>query len=334
MKVAFMQKSFTVFICLIIGVSTLWAGEQHSKNEQEQMALELLNRGVSISKTKDAASAVVDWTIVIEMKNISVKTRALALVDRGIILAESGNSDGAISDFTTIIEMKDVPLELKAKALCNRAKTRDDGPGILADCAAVIEMTNLPKNEYINGLPPEEIMMAKQWKKMVEVVLGQVPGEITAATAIIDASDTTREAKAKALFDRAVCKRQLGDMSGAIGDWTAAIEVKGIISSLKANALNFRAKAKGREGDTKGAVGDLTTVIEMADVPSEQKILALFNRGLIKSRTDDLDGAMADFTTIVKMKDVDTKVKDNSLFHYAILAHRRLENGLPREKKD
>jgi hypothetical protein len=320
-----MKRSYTVLISLAIGVVALLdsgiGGQSTNDSKDREVSLDasrekakaLVDSGVAKHNAKDTAGAIADWTVVIRMPNAPSELKATALVNRGISMAAAGDKVSAILDLTVVVEMKDVPPKLKAKALFNRAQNRDDGPGIIADCNAVITMKDLPaENEYIRGLASSEKMTAKTFLEMMTRYMDALPAHIATSTATINRKDALPVERAEALDRRGCLRWAMGDSQSAVADWTAVIEMEDAAPKPKADALIERGTAKHKSGDLKGAIGDYTAVIGMNDVPPDLKAAAFLKRGSAKRAAGDSTGATTDYTAIIDMKDATAKLRDQA----------------------
>jgi tetratricopeptide (TPR) repeat protein len=117
------------------------------------MALSI--RGITYSQLGDSASAIVDFSAVIEMAEAPVDLKAMALVYRGITYGQLGDSARAMADYSAVIELADAHFDPKALALVIRGVTYGqlgDSAKAMADFSAVIEMTDAPVDLKVDAM--------------------------------------------------------------------------------------------------------------------------------------------------------------------------------------
>lgn len=218
-----------------------------------------------------------------------------ALINRGFAKGQLGDILGEIADCTAVIELEDAPKELVARALVNRGVAKgklSDAQGAITDCTAVIEM---------EGAPKEAVASAFLNRGVAKNELSDTQGAISDFTVVIKLSGAPKEQVADALCNRGFAKGQLGDMQGRISDCTTVIEMEGAPKEKVGRALVSRGVAKGKLSDTQGAISDYTAVIEMMGVSNEKLAWALFNRGLTFLHRDEASAAIADWLKVIDL---------------------------------
>lgn len=153
----------------------------------------------------------------------------------------------------------------------------------------------------LDGAPREHVATALVNRGVVRGQQGDAAGEITDYTAVVELHAAPHEQVAQALFNRGVARGRQSDVAGEIRDYTAVVELHAAPREQVAQALVNRGVARGEQGDVAGAIVDYTAVVELEAAPNEQIAQALFNRGFARGQQGDAAGAIADYTAVIEL---------------------------------
>jgi tetratricopeptide (TPR) repeat protein len=213
-------------------------------------ALARLSRGVKYREQGDFESALLDFSAIIAMDEVTVDQRALAVGIRGLTYAMQGDIERALSDYSAIIAMTDLPVVQRAGALSFRGGLYDEQGYIeraLSDYSAVIAMTDAPMELRAKALFNRGVMNGKQ---------GYIERALSDYSAVVEIPDTPMELRAKALFNRGVTYSKQGDIEHKLSDYSAVVEMPDAPVDQRAMALINRGFTYGQQGDIERELSD------------------------------------------------------------------------------
>ncbi len=91
-----------------------------SQKSASEEASKLFLHALTYGKKGDWDRAIRDWSVVIEMPEAPLDTKANAHYNRGFSYGKKGDRDRAIADYSAVIEMPEAPLDIKANVFCGR----------------------------------------------------------------------------------------------------------------------------------------------------------------------------------------------------------------------
>jgi tetratricopeptide (TPR) repeat protein len=232
-------------------------------------ALARLSRGVKYREQGDFESALLDFSAVIAMDEVTVDQRALAVGIRGLTYAMQGDIERALSDYSAIIAMTDLPVVQRAGALSFRGGLYDEQGYIeraLSDYSAVIAMTDAPADRALAHLT-RGFTYGEQ---------GDIERALLDYSVVISMPDAPVDQRARAHFIRGVMYGQQGDIELAISDYSAVIAMTDAPVELRASALFARAVANRRTKHFKKSEADFEAVLAIPSIPADKRTDALF----------------------------------------------------------
>ena len=273
-----------------------YLNEAINEEATPKMKVALLHfRAEILSSLGERASAIADYTAMIDLPDASVEQVAIALVGRGITHGESGDTKSQIDDYTAVIDLPDAPVKVVAKSLLNRGSTHAELGNVQQGNADYTAVIGLP------GAPIEQVAKALLNRGIAQWEAGEVQSAIADYTALIVLPSAPVEHVASALVVRGAAHWQTGGTESAISDYTAVIDLPGAPIAQVAMALIARGLTQGEAADAQRAISDFTAAVALPDAPVEQVAMALSYRGVIQFNEGQQQESQADFEALIRL---------------------------------
>ena len=134
---------------------------------------------------------------------------------------------------------------------------------------------------------------------------GDIAGEISDYSAVIDSQSAPQQQRAIAHYSRAIAREVLTDRPGALADYTTVIEMRDPPISELAKSLCNRGNELRSMGKYEAALADADRAISLPGCPIEPLIKSLQLRGYIKIGMGDAAGAHEAFTRAIETPSID-----------------------------
>jgi tetratricopeptide (TPR) repeat protein len=218
--------------------------------------------------------ALVDYTQIISLTDVSVEQVAQTLLNRGVVYGQQGELKKELADYTQLIALPDASPEQVTRALFNRGATyyqKGNLEKAVADYTQLINLQNVPVELVANALFNRAIVYKNQNK---------IKKEIVDYTQLINLQGAPIESLAKALFYRGVAHGIQDNTKEEIADYTQLIILPDASVDQVASALINRGIIYGRENRIKKALSDFIEVISLKNLPPFLKVRAHLHSGI------------------------------------------------------
>jgi tetratricopeptide (TPR) repeat protein/DNA-binding transcriptional ArsR family regulator len=199
-------------------------------------------RGLLHSEEGNSASAIADFTSVIELPGASINQVAQAFFNRGVAHGREGDSKGEIADYTRVIELPDASTDQVTMALYNRGVAhvlQGDRAAAITDYTRVIELP---------GAPTDTVAWALFNRGCSHGEDDNREEEIADFTRVIELPGAPTDQVSKALLLRGVAHFQSGKKSACREDLEALIRMADAPAKPVIDAYIFLAGLHFSEG--------------------------------------------------------------------------------------
>lgn len=274
-----------------------------------QRSRALGRRGVAHWQSGDIANAVADWSSIIDMPAAPAELRAGAFVARGIARGQSGDATAAIADYSCAIDIADTPIDARTWALNNRGRLHSR---VGNAAAAIADFSDVIA---ITSASVEDHAEALINRGIARAKVGDTTAAIADYSRVIELPGALAYQRAGAFLNRGVLHGETGDAAAEIADYSQVVNIPDSLAEQRAKALINRGMAYGSAKDAAAAIEDYSRVIAMTDAPIAQSARALVNRGTALAETGDVAVAISDYSRVIDMPDAPAEQRARALVH-------------------
>ncbi len=227
-------------------------------------------RGIAYSLQGDIEKAIQDYSVLIDLEDISTEQRVKALLNRGVAFSQQGNTEKGIQDYSALINLEGAPTEARAMALLNRGITysqQGKTEKAVQDYSALIDLEDAPIEQRAKALLYRGVDFSQQ---------GKTEKGIQDCSVLIDLEDISTEQRVKALLNRGVAFSQQGETEKGIQDYSALIDLEDAPIEQRAKALLYRGMGFNLQGDTEKAIQGYSTLVDLKNAPSDIQNMGRF----------------------------------------------------------
>ncbi|MCC5844033.1 MAG: tetratricopeptide repeat protein [Verrucomicrobia bacterium] len=238
------------------------------------------NRIIELTSSVEELIVQKDWGKVVEKatgaltfpdcKDVCLLGALLRTRGRAYVLLDDYQK--AIEDFTAVIELENLPNEDFAYGLLDRGETYErvgENEKALKDYARIIPL---------DGASVDQVAEAFIHRGVIYSKIGEIEKALAEYDAVIDLAGTPADKAAHALLNRGLIYGTMGKFDKAAANFSAVIEMAGAPVNKVADALFTRAVASIGLGMNDKALEDYSELINLVGAPRDRVTMALFAR--------------------------------------------------------